>query len=182
MKRLGNKRIESNKGKRIQIADPTAASELLDLIVKQGNSRRRVVMFCACPRPLYMGRLACHRVVVAELLLKEARKRRLAIELSEWPGEKPVSLRVKASELQEKAIDKGLCHIPLGSVEGRIPSMAVLGRGSGIRFETSGGWRTIVTGPADVQKGEWRLAVFEDASESGKAVQPFEIKRLPAPP
>jgi hypothetical protein len=171
MPKLGNKHVATKKGKRIQIADPTAAADLLNRIVKLNRRHkrcRRVIMFCACTQALCENRLNCHRVVVAELLLKEAKKRRIAIELSEWPGQEPVSLRVKANESQEMAIAKGLCHIPLGSKEGRIPSLAVLGWGSDVRFDTSDGSRTIVTGPADVQRGQWLLGAFEDASNLGK--------------
>jgi hypothetical protein len=47
--------------------------------------------------------------------------------------------------------------------------MAVLGWGSLIRFETSEFYRTIVTGPAIVQRDQWRVCVIEDVSEAGKA-------------
>jgi hypothetical protein len=166
MPELGNKRIKTKTGKRMQIAEPAVAGKLLDLILKSSKKRRRVVMFCACPQPMHMGRPACHRAVVADLLLKEAIKRRLTLQLSEWPGEEPVSLIVSADEPQ---INLARCTIPLGSVDAKIPSMAVLGWGSRVRLETSNAYRTIITGPADVQRGQWTLGVFEDVTLSGKA-------------
>jgi hypothetical protein len=108
MRKLGNRRIETKRGRRIQIAEPEAAAELLDQIVDLNRGKRRVIMFCACLTPLYRGRLACHRVAVAELLLKRARERNLAIEVSEWPGERPVSVSVNVQGFQEKAIAKGM--------------------------------------------------------------------------
>jgi len=165
MPKLGNKRIKTKTGKRMQIAEPAAASELLNLIVKLSKKRRRAIMFCACPQPMHLGRPACHRSIVADLLLEEAKKRRLTLDLSEWPGEEPVSMTVRAGRSQ---INMKRCNVPLGPVDAKRPSMAVLGWGSRIRFETSDTCRTIITGPADVQRGQWTLGVFEDVTLSGK--------------
>jgi hypothetical protein len=164
-RRLGNKRILSKKGKRIQIAEPTAASDLLDRIVELQKRGRRVIMFCSCREPLLNsgdGQPSCHRVVVAGLLLKEARKRGMPVELSEWPGETPVSLRLKASDSQKKALADGARYIPIGSVDARMPSMAVLGWGSNVHFETPEESWTVVTGPAYVRKDQWRLEVIDE--------------------
>jgi hypothetical protein len=169
MPRLGNKRIETKKGKRIQIADSTAAEDLLDLIIEKAERRRRILMFCACPQPMYCGRPVCHRAVVADLLLKIAKKRRLSLELSEWPGENPVSLIVNASGPQKEAIDKDTIYIPLGPVTGRIPSLAVLGWGSSVQLEAFDTYWTMITGPADVQRGQWRLCRIEDVTRVRKA-------------
>jgi len=169
MRKLGNKRIKTKTGKRMQIADPSAAVELFDRILRYSKEHRRVIMFCACGTPMRMGRASCHRTVVADLLLKEAKKRRWKLQLSEWPGEKPISLRVKANKAQEVAISKGLCNIPLGPMAGTIPQMAVLGWGSDVRFDTpDGGW-TIVTGPADVLRGQWQLGAYVHATGRTKA-------------
>jgi hypothetical protein len=166
MPKLGNKRIKTKTGKRMQIANPATAVELFDQILKLSKTRRRVIMFCACSQPMYMARATCHRTLVADLLLKEAKKRRLTLELSEWPGEKPASLIVKANESQ---INMSRCTVPIGPVNAKIPSMASLGWGSRIRFESLEHTRTIVTGPADIQRGQWTLTVFEDATPFGKA-------------
>jgi hypothetical protein len=166
MPKLGNKRIKTKTGKRMQIADPAAAVVLFNQILKLSKKRRRVVMFCACPQPMHGGRPACHRALVADLLLKEAKTHRLTLQLSEWPGEQPVSMTVRAGKSQ---IDMKRCTVPLGPLDGKRPSMAVLGWGSRIRFETPEWHRTIITGPADVQRGQWTLGVFEDATFSGKA-------------
>jgi hypothetical protein len=169
MKKLGNKRIKTKTGKRMQISAPAAAGELFDQILELSKERRRVIMFCACPQPMYLGRAACHRTVVADLLLKEAKKRGFALELSEWPGEKPVSIAVRANKSQEIAMNKDVCNIPLGSPSKRIPSLAVLGWGSRIRFESSDAYTTIITGPADVQRGQWTLGIYARATLLGKA-------------
>jgi len=163
MKRLGNKRILSKKGRRIQIADPAATGDLLELIVDLNKRGRRVIMFCACEEPILKcddGLPSCHRVEVARLLLMSARKQGLRIEPSEWPGETPVSLRVRASDSQKKALANGARYIPIGSVDARLPAMAVLGWGSNVHFETREESWSVVTGPAYVRQGQWRLEVI----------------------
>ena len=166
MPKLGNKRIKSKKGKPIQIANPGVAENLLDLILDNAKTRRRVVMFCACEEPLLKmddGFPSCHRVEVASLLLKAAKKRGLKLEMSEWPGESLSAVRVKADDMQDKALASDARYIPIGSVGARLPALAVLGWGSNVRFVSPGKSRTIVTGPATVGKGRWRLKVFDDA-------------------
>jgi hypothetical protein len=169
MPKLGNKRIKTKTGKRMQIAEPAAAADLLDLIVALSKKRRRVLMFCACSQPMYCGRPVCHRTLVADLLLTEAKKRRLSLEVAEWPGEKPVSLIVDASESQREAIERGNTDVPLGPVAGRIPSMTVLGWGSSVRFESSDFYCTFITGPAEVRRDQWRLPKWQIATNIGKA-------------
>jgi hypothetical protein len=164
MKQLGNKRILSKKGKAIQIADPTAVTDLLDLIVELDKSGRRAIMYCSCLAPLLKsdgGYPSCHRVTVADLLLKAAKKRGLGIQVWEWPGETPASLKVKANEVQTKALANGARFIPIGPVEGKRPSTAVLGWGSDVRFETPGNSWTVVTGPAYVRQRQWQLEVVD---------------------
>jgi hypothetical protein len=180
MKALGNKRIVSNKGKRIQIANPAVASDLLDRIIVLHKERRRVIMFCACEEPLLKcddGLPNCHRVEVARLLLISARKRGLSIELSEWPREAPVSVRVKANDSQRKALANDARYIPIGSVDARLPSMAVLGWGSTVSFQSSEDSLTVVTGPATVGRDQWRLEVIHDGTFTWKGAQKSARKR-----
>jgi hypothetical protein len=180
MPKLGNKRIKTKKGVPIQIADPTAAKDLLDLIVDRAKNRRRVIMFCACEEPLLRmddGYPSCHRVEVASLLLKAARKRGLKLELSEWPGESPESIRVKADDLQQKALANDARYIPIGSVDSRLPSIAVLGWGSNVRFDTPEKSWTVVTGPASIGKAGWRLGIVHDGTFTGKGAKTSARKR-----
>ena len=54
MKSLGNKRIVTGQGPRIQIADPGAANDLLDLAVTSAKEDRRVIFFCSCEWLVYV--------------------------------------------------------------------------------------------------------------------------------
>jgi hypothetical protein len=77
----------------------------------------------------------------------------LKVELAEWPGESPVSIRVKANESQRRALGNDARYIPLGAVDKRMPSMAVLG------------W------------GQWRLEVVHDGTYTGRGAEIFARKR-----
>jgi hypothetical protein len=180
MPKLGNKRVKSKKGNPIQIVDPSAAKDLLRLIIDKAKSGRRIIMFCACEEPtlkLDDGYPGCHRVEVASLLLKEARKVGLQLELSEWPGELPASIRVKANDLQRRALHTEARYIPIGSVGSKLPFMSVLGWGSAIQFEMPEDSWTVVTGPASVGKDRWRLEVVYDGRFTGKAAAISARKR-----
>jgi hypothetical protein len=170
MPKLGNERIKSKKGKAIQIADPSAAKDLLQLIIDKAKARRRVVMFCACAEPILKlddGMPSCHRVEVASLLLKEARKRGLQLEMAEWPGESPISIRVKASESQKRALANSARYIPVGSVDAKIPTLGALGWGSNVRFESADARWDVVAGPAPVGNKQWRIQVFHNGRFNG---------------
>jgi hypothetical protein len=92
MKSLGNKFIETRTGPNIQIADPAAADELLDLAIESARHKQRLLFFCSCQWPRCDGKIACHRTTVAGLVLKAARKRGVSVEIVEWPGGDPVHL------------------------------------------------------------------------------------------
>jgi hypothetical protein len=89
MKSLGNKFIQTRTGPNIQIADPSAAEELLDLALDSGRTKQRLLFFCGCPWPRCNGKIACHRTTVAGLVLEAAKKRGVPVEIVEWPGGDP---------------------------------------------------------------------------------------------
>src|ERR1043165_4587341 len=79
MKSLGNKFIQTRTGPNIQIADPAAAEELLDLAVEMGQRKQRLLFFCSCQWPRCDGEIACHRTTVAGLVLEAAKRRGVAV-------------------------------------------------------------------------------------------------------
>lgn len=89
MKSLGNSYIETRTGPFVQIADPSAADELLDLAIETDQQEQRLLFFCSCQWPRCNGDIACHRTTVAGLALKAAQKRGVPIEIVEWPGGQP---------------------------------------------------------------------------------------------
>lgn len=59
MKELGNRSIVTHKGF-IEIADPKAANDLLDMAIQAEKKNRRIIFFCACKQPKCNGEITCH--------------------------------------------------------------------------------------------------------------------------
>ena len=105
MSSLGNQRVLSHEGERIQIAEPQAAGELLELaILEEKASHRRVIYFCSCQYPCIEGDTFCHRVEVGSLLLKEAKKLKVKVEVIEWPGGEPLHIDMVLPAREFKAV------------------------------------------------------------------------------
>ena len=100
MPRLGNVHVLSKRGPRIQINDPSAAKDLLDLA--QSDPKRRVIFYCACGVPAH-----CHRHVVGGLVIKEARKRGMDVTVVEWPGGEPKQLEMKLPPADVRKLTQG---------------------------------------------------------------------------
>ena len=58
MKSLGNRFIVTRTGPHIQIAEPSAANELLDLALKAREHKQRVLFFCGCQWPRCNGEIS----------------------------------------------------------------------------------------------------------------------------
>jgi hypothetical protein len=84
MRGLGNKAVV--EGGPMDLLDPRVVDDLLDLIVKNDRARRRVIFFCACEMPRNDGERWCHRDLIAELLVKKARRSQVTLSVVEWPG------------------------------------------------------------------------------------------------
>ena len=105
MKSLGNMAIEDASIEQMQIAEPQAAGELLELAIHEEKANhRRVIFFCSCQYPCIEGDNACHRVEVGSLLLKEAKKRKVKVEVIEWPGGEPRHIDMVLSAREFKAV------------------------------------------------------------------------------
>ncbi|MGH7136438.1 MAG: hypothetical protein ACREHD_11910 [Pirellulales bacterium] len=124
MKSLGNKFIETRAGPQVQIANPGAADDLLDLAIESARHAQRVVFFCGCEWPRCGGKIACHRTTVASLLLKAARKHGIRIEVVEWPGGEPTTVDLRVSPEVFAAARHGKMKVALGE---QLPSPTLLG-------------------------------------------------------
>lgn len=105
---LGNANVK--QGGPIRIKDPGAATALLAIAEESASENRRVIFFCHCPKPCN-----CHRATVADLVLEEARRRKLPIRIVEWPGGAPRldNFAVSVSPGTFKKIYNGAKTIPL---------------------------------------------------------------------
>jgi hypothetical protein len=158
MPTLGNASIGT--GKALRIACPKAANQLLDLALDGRERGARLIFFCACPSPWDAS--SCHRHEVARLLRGEARRRRLSIDVREWPGGRPPPsvrhLRVspealrrvtggsKAVTLNRKRISADLAAMPWGTL---------------LMLKAGTDELPVSVGPAAYRSGSWVLPRFE---------------------
>jgi hypothetical protein len=159
MKSLGNKFIETRSGPSIQIADPAAAQELLDLAVNLADRGQRLLFFCSCPLPRHEGKTACHRDTVAGLVLKAAKKTGVEVEVIEWPGGEPDHAEIDVSPATFKALERGRVTVPLDDKPAST-NHRCLPWGSIVTVRAGEQEMRVVTGPASWQHGQWLLPVF----------------------
>ena len=159
MKSLGNERIKSKKGKKIQISDPSAAVDLLDLAIDASEENRRIILYCSCIWPKWEGEVNCHRAEIGSLLLKSAKKRGIQVEVTEWPGSKPGHLEMTVSPNLFRSVRNGRMTIPVKK-SASLAEIASLGWGSIVTLHSDGETIHRPVGPAAWQKKEWALPVL----------------------
>lgn len=159
MNRLGNEQVRTGTGPRIQIRDPAAAEDLLELAVENAHAAQRVIFFCACEWPALPGEdHNCHRVTVADLVLAAARRRGVALEIVEWPGGEPGLVQVDLSPALFRRLRAGAKSIPLPSPSG----WAGIAWGSPVRARSELGGLDGLTGPARYERGlGWYMPLLE---------------------
>ncbi len=173
---LGNKGILDHGETRL--GDATRASELLDVVMKAHAERRRVIFFCACQSPPANDERSCHRLLVGDVLLKEARKRRVDLSVVEWPGGAPCALFETFSPAAVRAALGGGRSVPVPT--GMSPSIAVaLPWGSYALVDHKGEPASIVVGPAFHAQGRWALQLPWPIPEASTETQLLRaIRRL----
>jgi hypothetical protein len=158
MQELGNGAIDTDRLAEVKLNNPDAVRKLLALAVDKASEGGRLLFFCACHFP-YFAPIDCHRAVVAELLIREARRAKVPLEVVEWPGGSPVHHRAEISEPLFKAIEKGRNFLPHDSLKPAIPM--ILPYCSILELYTSTGDHSLLalTGPAGYHKS-WVLPVY----------------------
>jgi hypothetical protein len=169
MQSLGNAAIVSKTAGPIRINKPEAAGELLELALRCAREGQRVIFFCACEYPRVTGKLACHRTVVASLVLNEARKRGIKVELVEWQGGISGSgIKIPVADSEAQKIQRGKKSLELGRA---MPEPELLGLpwGSIVRVKSEHGTFLALAGAARLRKGEWFLPIVNSAETSNLA-------------
>jgi hypothetical protein len=158
MKELGNEWILTRSGPPIQIADPPAAKKLLDLAMEMANQKRRVIFFCNCEWPKWEGEPACHRTAIGRLLLREATKRSVPVQVIEWPGGEPIEIDRTVSPEILDAARQGKMAVDLGPGS---PSSTLLSLPwySIVTLRSGNDRLTMLCGPAKYRRHEWCLPV-----------------------
>ena len=155
---LGNQSIITHAN-RMKIADPKSAEELLELALDAADQQRRIIFFCGCPFPKKGGKPACHRTAVARLVLTVAKKRRISIEIVEWPGGKPTHLDLDVSPECYRSIANGRWNIPLGK-RPVLSHVAGLPWGSTASIRSGNSSLYRLAGPATFTRNQWSLPVL----------------------
>lgn len=152
MSDLGNDAIL--EGGKMRIHDPAAAARLLEIAIDRASRKSRVIFFCSCR--ILAG---CHRRVVADLLLAEAKRRGVALSLDEWPGGASRAHEVKVTKQLFGQLFRGRATLPFTRVS-TLAAIAGLPWGSAVRVKAPGEVCYFTTGPAVVQGGKWALPVL----------------------
>lgn len=189
MPKLGNRAVIDDSAYSIVIDDPAAAKELLDLAIQAAGDDRRVIFFCACKHPVEADSyFECHRTTVAKLVLKEAKKRGLKLEVVEWPGGAPkaVDLRVERSvfrQLEARMRGTGSTqNIALGRA---LPDPEWLGLPYGSIIIVRNGRQAlaVMSGPATFAGKKWQvpaMEVFDYTDEQLEKLLSLGVKRQKA--
>ena len=164
---LGNLAIATGSGG-VQIKNPAAVAELVDLALRAADEHRRVIFYCACEFPSVDGALACHRRTIADLLLAHAEKIGRSISVVEWPGDAPTETRISVDKKMFSAIMRGRMSVPFAN--DRLPAFAALPWASMLTIECYDDGRTsiVAVGPAmfsasNSGTGFWYLPLIEPA-------------------
>lgn len=173
MKSLGNKFIQSHTGPTIQIADPTAADELLDLAVEGASQKQRLLFFCSCQWPRCDGEIACHRTTVAGLVLERAKKRGVEVQVVEWPGGEPKEIDLDVTPHVFAAVRKGRMTVPLGK-QPNLAEIAGLPWCSIATLRSDGDKLHQVVGPAIRQPDQWVLPVLYQFFDPATGLAEYE--------
>jgi hypothetical protein len=169
MRRLGNKAILTRSGPAIQIMDPAAAEDLLDLALEAARAGPRLVFFCSCEWPALNGKTNCHRVAVGDLVLEAARRRRRRVEIVEWPGGDPEAVAMRIPTDRLRRLVAGAKSLPLPR-EPTLARFASLPWGSVLTARSDLAVRRAVIGPAKCSSSGWNLPVLEVA-RSGASME-----------
>jgi hypothetical protein len=173
MPTLGNSNIGTRKA--AQIACPAAADHLLDTALDAAERGSRVIFFCACESPWESN---CHRHMVAGLLRRAARRRRVVVRVQEWPGGQPSArtraLRVSPATLL--AVARGARSIPLAVSRAPLQWVGVPW-GTLVVLRAGKEELPVAVGPAASRAGCWVLPVFrDDDGQPGRDVRALRLQ------
>ena len=160
MPALGNRYIVTRTGPSLQIAEPTAADDLLDIAINAGAERRRLLFFCSCERPINDHGDACHRVEVARLIRAAAAGRGYSLQTVEWPGGEPTSIDLDVPLSVFRSAQHGRASLPLDK-RVDLDRLRGLAWGTIVRLRHGTDRLALATGPARFQSGDWCLPVLQ---------------------
>jgi len=141
-----------------------AATQLLDVALEAQHRSARVLFFCACESPWQAQ--YCHRHMVAKLAKHWAQRRRIPLDVQEWPGgrptARPLGLRVSLGTFRDVA--SGAQTVPL--TRKRVPvNWCGIPWGTIVMLKAGLDELPVSVGPAAYRLGRWALPRFQDHDE-----------------
>jgi hypothetical protein len=173
MKSLGNRWVQIRTGPLIQIADPSAANDLLDLALESARHKQQLLFFCSCQWPKCDGEIACHRTTVAGLVLEAAKKCGVPVEIVEWPGGEPKQLDLDVTPQIFAAVRKGRMTVPLDK-QPNLAEVAGLPWCSVVTLHSNGDKLHRVVGPAIKQPSQWVLPILYQFCDPATSLGEYE--------
>lgn len=119
-----------------------------------------MIFFCSCPS--YEGVPHCHRTDVAKLLIRASHRRKIPIEIEEWPGRAPLDhpvVRLKVSNARLTSALDGRVNFPLRPSE-LATTLFALPWGAMVELVAPSGRQLIAAGPAQYRARGWQLPMF----------------------
>ena len=169
MKGLGNEAIATGGG--MKIHRPEDAATLLDLAVEEAKLSRRVIFFCSCDSPQL-----CHRSVVRDLVLTEARRRRIGLQIAEWPGGEPVAERPATLKVPSGMFSKIIGGAPRIVIDEGTALCVFAAHAWGGYVQISDGTRSAAASvsPAQFSAGKWFVKPFVTPVDEGDEIADLE--------
>lgn len=164
MSGLGNQAIVDHSLRGVRIKDPKAANNLLNLALDLAKQNQRTLFFCSCEAPYADGKPFCHRVAVANLVIKYARQRHESVQVVEWPGSAPQMIDLKVAPEITRKLRHGQKNMTLDEPVA-LAQYAGLGWGSVVRAHSEEGEIAFRTGPARRANDAWCLPVLTDPTD-----------------
>ena len=174
-KRLGNLSVVTGTGPPIQIANPSAVEDLLDLAIELARHKQRIIFFCSCKWPREGEGFACHRTEVARLVLEEAKERVIRVEVEEWPGGEPERIELDLPPEEFIAVKKGRWTVRLGE-EFDLARFAGLPWCSIATLHSGGETLYRIVGPAICQTSGWALPILWRADDPNAGLREYEAE------
>jgi hypothetical protein len=139
-------------------ARASTAADLLELALDAADAGHRVVMLGGVAFPKDDGRVVCSRYAMGTLLLQQARKYDVALDVVEWPGGNPRDCSLAVSDTELESVARGKTRVDLGP--DFEEELAGLPWGSTAILRSAGRDLCRVVGPACGAEGDWSLPVL----------------------
>ena len=123
------------------------------------------------------GKKICHRVAVASLLLKIARRRNVDLTVAEWPGGSPSnkSFRITESEAKKIYDAKSPTQLKLGSRRPRLDVLKLPWGSTGTFASKSHAFQAVIDPPI-FRAGQWKLPLPLGVVRLGKRKKALKIE------